>query len=67
MVGLFTRPVAFLASGQMAVAYFLRHHPQGPWPINNGGELAAMYCFAFLYIATRGPGILSLDALLKRR
>jgi len=66
MIGLFTRPAAFLASGQMAVAYWLRHNPQGLWPINNGGELAALYCFGFLYIATRGAGILSVDGSRRR-
>jgi len=55
-VGAFTSPVAFLASGQMAVAYFLAHFPRGVWPIQNGGELAALYCFLFLYIAARGSG-----------
>jgi putative oxidoreductase len=62
MAGLLTRPAAFLASGQMAVAYFLVHHPEGLWPIQNRGELAALYCFAFLYIAARGGGIWSVDA-----
>ena len=61
MVGWFTRPAAFLASGQMAVAYFLSHQPAGTWPIQNRGELAALYCFAFLYIAARGGGSLSVD------
>jgi putative oxidoreductase len=55
-VGAFTSPIAFLASGQMAVAYFLAHLPRGAWPIQNGGELAALYCFLFLYIAARGSG-----------
>jgi putative oxidoreductase len=63
MIGLFTRPVAFIASGEMAVAYFWRHQPKGTWPIENGGELAALYCFAFLYIAARGAGIWSIDAM----
>jgi putative oxidoreductase len=61
MIGLFTRPAAFIASGQMAAAYFLSHQPSGMWPIQNRGELAALYCFAFLYIATRGAGRLSID------
>lgn len=61
MVGLFTRPAAFIASGQMAVAYFTRHQPAGLWPIQNQGELAALYCFTFLYIAARGPGPVSAD------
>jgi putative oxidoreductase len=55
-VGAFTSPVAFLASGQMAVAYFQAHLPRGFWPIQNGGELAVLYCFLFLYIASRGSG-----------
>jgi putative oxidoreductase len=54
--GFLTSWVAFLASGQMAVAYFQVHAPRGPWPILNGGELAALYCFLFLYIASRGTG-----------
>lgn len=55
-LGAFTSPVAFLASGQMAVAYFQAHLPRGVWPIMNGGELAALYCFLFLYIASQGSG-----------
>jgi putative oxidoreductase len=62
MVGLFTRPAAFIASGQMAAAYFIAHMPRGLWPIHNGGEPAVLFCFAFLYIASRGAGMLSLDA-----
>jgi putative oxidoreductase len=54
--GIFTGPIAFLASGEMAVAYFRAHAPRGFWPVMNGGELAALYCFLFLYIATRGGG-----------
>ena len=65
-VGLFTGYAAFIASGQMAVAYFTRHAPGGFWPIVNRGELAVLYCFVFLYIASRGSGILSLDALFGR-
>jgi putative oxidoreductase len=61
MLGWFTRPAAFIASGQMAVAYFMSHQPGGLWPIQNRGELAALYCFAFLYIAARGAGPLSVD------
>ena len=63
-VGLFTSPVAFIASGEMAVAYFQAHAPRGFWPIMNGGEITVALCFAFLYIATRGGGPYSLDALL---
>ena len=65
--GLFTRWAAFFASGTMAAAYFMVHAPQGFWPIANKGELAALYCWAFLLIAARGPGPWSLDALLRRR
>jgi putative oxidoreductase len=65
-LGLFTRPVAFLASGQMAVAYFKAHAPQGFWPIQNGGELAALYCFLWLYVAGRGGGRYSLDGMGSR-
>ena len=54
--GIYTGAVAFLASGEMAVAYFRAHAPRGLFPIENGGELAALYCFLFLYIATRGGG-----------
>lgn len=63
VLGLFTRPAAFLASGTMAVAYFLAHAPRDFYPILNGGELAALYCFTFLYIAAAGPGPLSIDRL----
>jgi putative oxidoreductase len=62
-LGLFTSPVAFLASGEMAVAYFQAHLPRGFWPIVNGGELAALYCFVFLYFAATGSGKWSVDAL----
>ena len=61
-VGLFTRPVALLLAGEMAVAYFLRHAPRGFWPILNQGELAALYCFLWLYLAGAGAGPWSLDA-----
>ncbi|MFH3479377.1 DoxX family protein [Xanthobacter variabilis] len=62
-LGLFTRPVAFLLSGQMAVAYFMVHAPQNFFPILNGGELAALYSFVFLYLAVAGGGAWSLDKL----
>ena len=65
-LGLFTRPVAFLLSGQMAVAFFKQHFPQGPWPILNGGELALLYCFLWLYFAAAGPGPISVDRLRRR-
>ena len=60
-VGFFAGYAAFLASGQMAVAYFTVHLPRGFWPIQNGGELAVLYCFAFLYIAAKGSGIWSIN------
>jgi len=67
LVGLFTSCAAFIASGEMAVAFFLSHYPRGGWPVQNGGELAVSYCFVFLFIATRGGGRFSLDALIGRR
>lgn len=66
VVGLFTRPVAFILSGMMAVAYFYAHAPRGFFPILNGGELAVLYCFVFLYLAAAGGGPLSVDRILKR-
>jgi putative oxidoreductase len=65
IVGLFTRPVAFLCSGLMAAAYFIAHWPRNVWPILNGGELAAVYCFLFLYLAATGGGPLSIDAMMR--
>src|SRR5436853_2676074 len=59
--GLFTRPVAFILSGEMAVGYFMAHAGQGFWPLLNRGELAALYCFVFLYLAAAGGGPWSLD------
>ena len=67
LVGLFTRPVAFILSGHMAFAYFIAHAPQNFWPILNRGELAIMFCFVYLYLAAAGGGPLSLDALMRRR
>ena len=67
LLGLFTVPVAFILSGEMAVAYFMAHAPRGFWPIRNGGELAVLYCFDFLYLFTAGPGSWSLDALLRKK
>lgn len=61
LVGLFTRPVAFVLSGFMAVAYFMAHAPQSFFPILNGGELAALYSFVFIYLFFAGPGAFSLD------
>ena len=58
-LGLFAQPAAFVMSGEMAVAYFRAHFPRGLWPIQNGGELAVLYCFFFLYLSLRGPGSLS--------
>jgi putative oxidoreductase len=63
MIGLATSPVAFLCSGEMAVAYFMMHQPQALWPIQNRGELAALYCFIFLYISSRGGGPWSVDGM----
>ena len=63
MAGLFASIAGFLASGEMAVAYFTAHQPTGVWPLENQGELAVLYCFAFLYIAARGAGPWSLDAV----
>ena len=60
-IGLLAGLVAFIASGEMAVAYFTRHAPRGIYPIQNAGELAALYSFAFLYIASRGAGLFSID------
>ena len=65
-VGLFTQPVAFILSGEMAVAYFMVHAPRGFYPLLNGGTLAIMYCFAFLYLSTAGAGPWSLDAAMKK-
>jgi putative oxidoreductase len=62
-VGLFASIVAFIAAGEMAVAYFKQHASGGVWPIVNRGELAVLFCFIFLFIASRGSGILSIDAL----
>lgn len=63
MIGLFTRPAAFLASGTMAYAYFSVHQPLAPWPLMNMGEPATLFCFAFLYVAARGAGIWSVDSV----
>ena len=67
VLGLFTRPAAFLASGEMAVAYWVAHNPRGFFPILNGGIAAVAYCFAFLYLAFAGGGAWSLDRLLAER
>jgi putative oxidoreductase len=60
-IGLFASVAAFVASGQMAVAYFMSHAPRGFWPVENKGELAALYCFVFLFVAARGAGKWSVD------
>jgi putative oxidoreductase len=67
LVGLFTRPVAFLLSGEMAVAYFQFHYPNGFWPAVNQGQPAVLYCFIWLYLSAAGPGPWSLDALFRKK
>ena len=66
-IGLFTRPVAFILSGFTAAAYFMAHAGNGFYPVLNGGELAALYCFVFLYFVFAGPGPWSVDMLIKRK
>ncbi len=66
IVGLFTRPVAFLLSGEMAIGYFMVHAPKSFHPLLNGGEAAILYCFVFLYLAAAGGGPWSVDAALKK-
>ncbi len=66
-LGLFTRPVAFLLSGEMAVGYFRQHAPSSFWPILNHGELAVLYCFVFFYLWFAGPGPWSLDSLVRKK
>ena len=66
ILGLFTRPVAFILSGQMAVAYWMAHAPQSPFPMINQGDAAILFCFVFLYIAAAGPGPWSVDARRRR-
>ena len=67
LIGLFTRPVAFVLSGFTAVAYFMQHAPRGFWPIANGGELAVLYCFVFLYMAAAGGGAWSADRMMRSK
>jgi len=67
MVGLFTAVAAFICSGEMAAAYFMAHFPKAFWPIENQGELAALYSFVFLYIASRGGGPLSVDRVVRKK
>jgi putative oxidoreductase len=66
-LGLFTRPVAFLLSGEMAVAYFYSHAPRAFFPVVNGGDAAILYCFVFLYLFFAGAGPWSVDALIQRK
>jgi len=66
LLGLFTRPAAFICAGEMAFAYFLAHAPRGWLPNSNGGEVPVLYCFIFLYLAAAGGGAWSLDALRPR-
>lgn len=66
-LGLFTRPAAFIASGTMAVAYWLAHAPQNFFPINNGGDAAILYCFVFLHLVFAGPGAWSVDGAMSRK
>jgi putative oxidoreductase len=66
LVGLFTRPLAFILSGEMAVAYFMAHAPRAFLPLLNQGDAAVLYCFVFLYLAFAGPGAWSLDGLRRR-
>ena len=67
VLGLFTRPVAFILSGEMAFAYWMAHAPRGAFPALNGGDAAILFCFVFLYFVFSGPGRFSLDALMNRR
>ena len=67
LLGLFTRPVAFLASGFCAVGYWAVHGMQSPFPLVNGGETIALYCFVFLYFVATGPGPWSVDAAMRKR
>src|SRR5215469_4115028 len=67
ILGLLTRPVAFLLSGEMAIGYFRTHAPRGFWPMLNGGEITVFYCFFFLWLTSAGPGPWSLDWLLRKK
>lgn len=67
VIGLYTRPTAFILSGMTAVAYFMAHAGRSFYPILNGGELAALYCFVFLFLAAAGGGPWSIDAIVRRR
>jgi putative oxidoreductase len=65
-LGLFTRIAAFIASGEMAIGYFMMHFPKSPWPVANMGEAAILFCFVFLYLAAAGPGAWSIDGARMR-
>jgi putative oxidoreductase len=65
-IGLLASPAAFLACGEMAVAYFMAHFPRGFWPVQNMGEPAVLYCFIFLYISARGAGMFSIDRIISK-
>ena len=67
LIGLCTRPIAFVVSGEMAIAYFHGHAPHGFWPVLNGGHPAVLFCFVWLYFSSAGAGPWSLDALLRRK
>ena len=67
LIGLFSRAAAFICAGEMAFAYFMAHAPRGFYPILNGGDLAIMFCFVFLYLVFSGPGPYSIDALMKKK
>ena len=67
LIGAFTRPVAFILSGEMAVAYFMAHFPVSFWTVLNGGQPAVLYCFIWLYISATGAGPWSIDALMRRK
>jgi putative oxidoreductase len=67
LIGLFSRPVAFLVSGEMAFAYFIGHAPRGFWPVLNQGTPAILFCFVWLYVSAAGAGPLSVDAVMRRR
>jgi putative oxidoreductase len=67
ILGLFTRPVAFILCGEMAFAYFIGHFPRGFIPLLNGGNAAILFCFACLYLACAGGGVWSLDAMMRKR
>lgn len=67
LLGLFTRPVAFLLSGEMAIGYFRTHAPRSFWPLINGGEITVLYCFFFLWLSAAGPGPWSMDKLFRKK